>query len=237
MQTLQERLFNNLFTPIYEELDSVFKRTAKNAEETGKILDKLQALGVSLKGEKISLDNKIELRKVFKKFINSLSFGSDSQNRQAVKKYGLATEEGFRNFILSNHDNLEKAKIDTNWVKQFDETAMEKEYKSWKNSNEYVAGVKGEDFNDESDSGAERDLVVYNRWNPDTFMIWQNFKGKRGKSTDKFVNMCRVEFHYEYDVKYYDCYPILANHYFGHEDELKKRAELQLGYEDPNEFK
>ena len=127
MQTLQERLFDNLFTPIYEELDSVFKRTAKNAEETGKILDKLQALGVSLKGEKISLDNKIELRKVFKKFINSLSFGSDSQNRQAVKKYGLATEEGFRNFILSNHDNLEKAKIDINWVKQFDETAMEKE--------------------------------------------------------------------------------------------------------------
>lgn len=237
MQTLQERLFNNLFTPIYEELDSVFKRTAKNAEETGKILDKLQALGVSLKGEKISLDNKIELRKVFKKFINSLSFGSDSQNRQAVKKYGLATEEGFRNFILSNHDNLEKAKIDINWVKQFDETAMEKEYKSWKNSNEYVAGVKGEDFNDDTDSGTERDLVVYDRWNPDTFMIWQNFKGKRGKSTDKFVNMCRVEFHYEYDVKYYDCYSILANHYFGHEDELKKRAELQLGYEDPNEFK
>lgn len=237
MQTLQERLFDNLFAPIYEELDSVFKRTAKNAEETGKILDKLQALGVSLKGEKISLDNKIELRKLFKKFINSLSFGSDSQNRQAVKKYGLATEEGFRNFILSNHDNLEKAKIDINWVKQFDETAMEKEYKSWKNSNEYVAGVKGEDFNDDTDSGTERDLVVYDRWNPDTFMIWQNFKGKRGKSTDKFVNMCRVEFHYEYDVKYYDCYSILANHYFGHEDELKKRAELQLGYEDPNEFK
>ena len=27
------------------------------------------------------------------------------------------------------------------------------------------------------------------------------------------------------------------NHGNGHEEELKKRAELQLGYDDPNEFK
>jgi len=235
MQTLQETLFDNLFAPIYEELESVFKRTAKNAEETGKILDKFQALGAKLKGQKISLDNKTELRKVFKMFINSLSFGSDSQNRSIVKKYGLATEEGFRNVVLSNAENFEKNKIDVSWVKQFDPDMKEQEYKQRKEKGEIELMTRCEDFNDED--GDDRDLVIYDRYDPYTYMVDQNFKGKRGKGTDKYVNDQRVQFHYEYGVKYYDCYPILGKNFFGHQDELKKRAELQLGYEDPNEFK
>ena len=52
--------------------------------------------------------------------------------------------------------------------------------------------------------------------------------GKRGKSTEHHVNMCRVEFGKDNDVKYYDCYPILAKNYFGHLDEIKKRAQLGI---------
>ena len=78
-------------------------------------------------------------------------------------------------------------------------------------------------------------MIVYDRWNPETFEVF-TFTGKRSKNNEKQVNMFRMDFHYDYDVKYYDCYPILAKNYFGREEELKKRAEEQLGYEDPNEF-
>ena len=79
-------------------------------------------------------------------------------------------------------------------------------------------------------------MVIYDRWNPEEHIV-KPFRGKRGKSTDHEVNMIRMDFKHEFGVKYYDCYPILFKNYEGHIEERKKRAEYQLGYDDPNEFK
>lgn len=201
--------------------------------EALEVLTNIKRFCEEMKGQKVSLDNQTELRTAFNKFI-SKSTWPKSMVHKIYRNYGLATEKGFRGFFLSNHDKLEKQKINLDWVKQFDLTEIEKQYKAYKESDDYIQGRKGEDVN--PDEIEERDLIIYDRWNPDTFEVF-TFKGKRGKNTDQQVNMFRMDFHYDYDVKYYDCYPILAKNYFGHEEELKKRAESQLGYDDPNEFK
>lgn len=201
----------------------------KQSKEASEIRYKLKNYFVSLKGKKYSLGNQTELRKIFKDFINTLTFGNYTSNLTAVKKYGIATESGFAKFILDNHDNFIENKFYIDWVKQWDESEIEKEYKKWKESNKYVASISDED-------AEERDLVIYDRWNPEEHIV-KPFRGKRGKSTDHEVNMIRMDFKHEFGVKYYDCYPILFKNYEGHIEELKKRAEYQLGYDDPNEFK
>lgn len=201
----------------------------KQSKEASEIRYKLKNYFVSLKGKKYSLGNQTELRKIFKDFINTLTFGNYTSNLTAVKKYGIATESGFAKFILDNHDNFIENKFYIDWVKQWDESEIEKEYKKWKESNKYVASISDED-------AEERDLVIYDRWNPEEHIV-KPFRGKRGKSTDHEVNMIRMDFKHEFGVKYYDCYPILFKNYDGHVEELKKRAEYQLGYDDPNEFK
>lgn len=226
MKNLTEFINETLYdVALLEDIQSVWKKT----KETVQIQDTIKNFCVSMKGQKFSLDNKSELRKVFKIFISKFGFGTDTQNRTILSKYGLATENGFRKFILGNHDELEKNKCYIDWVKQWDETEIEKEYKKAKENGEIPDLVNDDDAED-------RDLVIYDRWDPHTHAVY-SFVGKRGKSTDHQVNMIRMDFKYEYGVKYYDCYPILAKNYYGHEDELKKRAELQLGYDDPNEFK
>lgn len=201
----------------------------KQSKEASEIRYKLKNYFVSLKGKKYSLGNQTELRKIFKDFINTLTFGNYTSNLTAVKKYGIATESGFAKFILDNHDNFIENKFYIDWVKQWDESEIEKEYKKWKESSKYVASISDED-------AEERDLVIYDRWNPEEHIV-KPFRGKRGKSTDHEVNMIRMDFKHEFGVKYYDCYPILFKNYEGHIEELKKRAEYQLGYDDPNEFK
>lgn len=201
----------------------------KQSREASEIRYKLKNYFTSLKGKKYSLGNQTELRKVFKDFVNTLSFGDYTKNLSVIKKYGIATEKGFAKFILDNHDNFIENKFYIDWVKQWDESEIEKEYKKWKESNKYVASIS-------DDEAEERDLVIYDRWNPEDHIV-KPFRGKRGKSTDHEVNMIRMDFKHEFGVKYYDCYPILFKNYEGHVEELKKRAEYQLGYDDPNEFK
>jgi len=213
---------------ITEALKDVFAHT----KEANEILHNIKIFADKMKGKKISLDNQNERGQVFKKFIEGSTWPKNMVY-DIYKKYGLATEEGFRGFWLSNHDQLEKLDVNLSWIKQFDLSEIEKQYKKYKESDEYVEGIKGEDVN--QDEIGERDLVIYDRWNPDTYEVFQ-FSGKRNKNNEKIVNMHRMTFHYDYDVKYYDCYPILSKNYFGHEEELKQRAESQLGYDDPNEF-
>ena len=201
----------------------------KQSRESSEIRYKLKNYFTSLKGKKYSLGNQTELRKVFKDFVNTLSFGDYTKNLSVIKKYGIATENGFAKFILDNHDNFIENKFYIDWVKQWDESEIEKEYKKWKESNKYVASIS-------DDEAEERDLVIYDRWDPETHIV-KPFRGKRGKSTDHEVNMLRMDFKHEFGVKYYDCYPILFKNYEGHIEELKKRAEYQLGYDDPNVFK
>lgn len=192
--------------------------------EAKQLQDKLKSF-LRHQKEKVSLGNKEELRKVFKAFVGTLTFGTQMKNLQVLKEYGMATEIGFKNVILSNQKEFEDRKWNTACIKDFDLTELQKAYKKYKESPEYIQGENVDNF--DSDEVDDRDLIIYDRYNPDTAAVY-SFKGKRGKSTDHQVNMIRMDFHYEFDVKYYDCYAILAKNYFGHEEELKKRAQDAL---------
>lgn len=208
---------------------NVFNVKDKEALE---VLTNIKRFCEEMKNEKVSLNDQQQLKKAFNKFIEKSTWPKNMV-RNIYKKYGLAHAEGFRGFFLSNHDKLEKQKINIDWIKQFDLSEIEKEYKSYKNSKDYIQGIKGEDVNEEEIE--ERDLVIYDRWNPETFEVFP-FHGKRNKNNEKQVNLCRMDFHYDYGVNYFDCYNRLAKNYFGHEEELKSRADSQLGYENPNDY-
>ena len=204
-------------------------RPEKEAKE---VLNNIRTFCASMKGEKFSLDNSNKLKSLFNKFIERSSWPK-SMVYKIYRNYGLATPEGFRGFFLSNHDKLEKNNIYIDWITQFDLSEIEKQYQEYKKSSNYIKGRKGEDIDPEEIE--ERDIIVYDRWNPDTFEVFQ-FTGKRTKNNEKQINMFKMDFHYDYGVKYFDCYPILSKNYFGHEDELKKRAESQMGYDNLNEL-
>ncbi len=181
-------------------------------------------------GKKKSMENQTDLRTVYKGMINYCKMGeTEEQFRAKLRKYGLSSEEGFKKFIMGCGHEFEENKWNMNWCLQYDLNAMEAEYKRAKEAGEIPDSIDDEE-------AEERDLVIYDRWNPETHMI-KPFKGKRGKSTDHEVNNIRMDFHYEYGVEYYDCYPILWKNYDGRVEELKRRATEQIGYEDPNEFK
>ncbi len=174
-----------------------------------------------------SLDNKEDRGVIYRKLM-AVSGANDIQLlKDRINSY-FNSEDGFAQFIINNHDEFVKKHFNLDWCLQWNETEAEKKYKAWKESKNYIESIDDE-------AAEERDLVIYDRWNPETH-ITKQFYGKRGKKTDHQVNMCRMDFHYEYNVKYYDCYPILAKNYFGNIEKLKQRAEYQLGIDDPNEF-
>lgn len=230
MKSLTEKLHEAMYSVILEELQSVWKGTPNNAKETIEIKDKIKEFCAGMVGKKkISLHNKQKVQKTFNAFIDKMPFGDRTRNLNILKKYGLATEEGFARFILGSHDELKKDGCYIDWVEQWDLSKAEKAYKKAKEAGEIPDPIS----DDEAD---ERDLVIYDRWNPANHEVYP-FKGKRGKGTDQQVNQLRVDFRYKTGVEYYDCYPILWKNYLGKEEELKRRAEMQIGYDDPNEFK
>lgn len=229
MKSITERIFDSFhFSAIginesEQELKSLWKPKSGYAQEAFNIQDKLKNFMKGYKG-KISLTNKGERGKFFKAFIATLTFGSSMKNLQVLKEYGIATEEGFAALVLGSQAELEKNKFNTSCIKNFDPSKLESELQEWKKTN-----GGGHDIEDPNDQGQldDRILIVYSRWEPEIAQDFP-FKGKRGKSTDHDVNMARAAFGKDHDVKYYDCYPILAKNYFGHIDEIKKRAELGL---------
>lgn len=226
MKSITESLLKAMYeVTILEELNSVWKSTAETKEIQNKFRD---FCNTDLRGQSISLDNKDNVKKIHKKFYKTLLFGSDTQILDRLKKYGLATPEGFRKWILGSHDEMVKNKINTDWVKQWDLTKAESDYKKVKEAGEIPEPISQEE-------AEERDLVIYDKNDPSVHEVYP-FKGKRGRSTERQVNRLRVDFKYRYGVEYYDCYSILLKNYLGKEEELKKRAECNQGYDDPNDF-
>lgn len=223
MKSLNQFINESIITEAIKDIWSL------DSELKAEIISILNKTFSELKNGIYSLDNKEDCKKIWSVLQEKSGAKLSNFVKDKLASYGLKDPQSFRNFILSNHDKFVKYKFNIDWVLQWNETEAEKKYKEWKDSKDYVEAVDDE-------SADERDLVIYDRWNPEIHASYP-FKGKRGKGTDHQVNMIRLEFHYDFDVKYYDCYPILAKNYYGHEDELKKRAELQLGYDDPNEFK
>jgi len=227
MKTLKDTLFETCqFSQIGIDESMAEPKSIWAGKAEAKIIqDKLRNF---LKGQKtkVSLTNKSELGKFFKAFVATLTFGNTVKNLQVLKEYGMASEQGFASVVLGNKKEFEEKKWDTSCIKNFDLSEMEKEHQKWQKSDDYVKGTEVEDASDQGDLD-DRILIVYDRWNPETAEEF-DIVGKRGKSTEHHVNMCRVEFGKDCDVKYYDCYPILAKNYFGHLEEIKKRAELGI---------
>lgn len=209
------------------ESKDVWSLSGKEKAEMITILDK--TFNKLSKDRIFSLMNKTDRAKIYQ-VLKEQSGAEHSQfMMNKIASYGFKDPDSFAKFIINNYDQFIKNKFKIDWVLQWNETEAEKKYNEWKKSKDYVESVDDKDCE-------ERDLVIYDRWNPEVHATYP-FKGKRGKSTDHQINMLRLDFHYDFDVKYYDCYSILAKNYFGHEEELKKRAEYQLGFDDPNEFK
>jgi hypothetical protein len=219
MKSLTQYIFES-------EMQSIWKPNKANAQEAFNIQDKLKSF-FKVQKSKVSFENKSECRKCFKEFVATLSFGNVSQNLKVLSKYGLETELKFANFITRSKSEFEDKKYEISWIKDFDESALEREYKKEKAEGNIPKGYKKDEIEDSEIE--DRDLIIYDRWDPYTFMVFPDFKGKRTKSTRHQVNMMAMDAHYELGIKYYDCYPILSKNYFGHEEELKKRADYQIG--------
>lgn len=227
MKSITERIFDSFhFNAIgIDEAVQEVKSIWASKLEAKQIQDKLKNFFKSQKS-KVSLTNKNELGKFFKAFIATLTFGSSMKNLQVLKEYGMATEAGFAAVILGNQKEFEEKKWDISCIKNFDLSEIEKQFQVWKKSDDFVQGHDIENTDEQGDLD-DRILIIYDRWNPEVAQDF-NIVGKRNKSNEHHVNMCRVEFGKDHDVKYYDCYPILAQNYFGHLDEIKKRAELGI---------
>ena len=226
MKNLNEYLNEALL--INEALIDFWSLPTKDKAEMISYLDKtfneLKQKGI------FSLNNQSDVSKIYKMFQLKSGANNSTFMQDKISKCGFKDPESFAQFIINSHDEFVKYKLNIDWVYQWNETEAEKKYKEWKNSKDY-----SEEISD--DEGDDRDLIVYSRWEPDDHAKY-SFKGKRGKSsTDHQINMRKMQFHKEHGVPYYECYPILAKNYYGREDELKKRAEYQLGFDDPNEFK
>ena len=211
------------------------KRTiwAKKAEAF-KIQDALKNTFKELKGNKFSTMNKQELPKLYKAFIKNIkvNFGDEVETRKALQEYGMSTEKGFGAVIRSNQKEFEMNKFDISCIKDFDMKTNEAAYKKAKDAGELPnkVDVNKDDYKDYEG----RTIIVYDRYDPTTYQGYE-FDGKRGsKGAEQMINFARMDFKYEFDVKYYDCYTCLPDYFFTHD---KANLSGNMQDIDPNEFK
>lgn len=197
---------------------SFWKKTIQDAEIICTLQSKFKDF--CMKAPKMSMTNSEERRKAFVKFRDSLPFGGTTYAIDILKRYGIGEEIAFGNFILSSHDEMEKAGCNTKWVKNWDESAAEKEYRRAKAAGEIPGMIPDSEVK-------ERDIIIYDRYNPDNHAAFP-FTGSRGKKTDKFVNDLRMDFKFNNPqgdyVKFWDCYSMLAKNFIKNEEKIKERA-------------
>ena len=199
--------------------------------EAFKIQDALKLTFKQLQNEKYSTMNKQELKKLYKKFMDNIkgTFGGEAEARKALKEYSMSTESGFGAVIRSNQKEFEEKGFKTDCIKDFDMNANEAAYKK---EMYYFCSRKINKDNYEDYEG--RTIIVYDRYDPSTYVGYE-FSGKRGsKGAEHMINMARMDFKYEYKVKYYDCYTCLPDYFFTHD---KANLSGNMQDIDPNEFK
>lgn len=223
MKTLQEYINEALVSK--SGTKHLFKITKDNAKNVGLIEDKLSAFFKHSK-KRYSFTNKTDLKQMFDDFVSYSGI-----SRSTLKEFGLISGAAIADLITKQHDELVNDGWDFRSIKTFDETEREREYKKWKNSDDYVEGKKLRDekeLSDEPEDELKRTLVVYNAdWpgNPDTTLEY-DFYGKRGKSTDHQVNMIRVDYHYRTGINYYKANAELLSNYLKKDEEALKKKEI-----------
>lgn len=172
--------------------------------------------------KRYSFNNKQDLEKLFKDYLDYTHL-----TWKDVKNFGIVDGASIADLIIRNKEALEKDGWKFDNISSFDETKMQKEYKKWKNSDDYVQGKRLDksEYDDANDEDLVRTLVVYDAndpSNPETTLEY-DFEGKRGKATDHQVNMIKMDWKYETGLKYYDARPILLSNYLKKSDaELEK---------------
>lgn len=176
------------------------------------------------KTKTFSLGNKQDVKKLFKLFIEKMGYPKELDARQILKKYGVYDEQTFAKWLILNADFLKEHNYKIECIKDFNESELDKKYKTWKNSANYVEGkiFDKENFEDDEE---ERTMVVYDvndPANPDTTLEY-SLVGKVGKDTQNQITMFKVDWHYQTGLKFFDARPILAQNYikFG-KDKLEK---------------
>lgn len=225
MKSLKDFIKDCIFENTDDSIPKFWKRTKENAQELSSMYDKLR--DISKKFNKISLGNQASVRKLFNAFVQSLPFGDKTRNLDKLATYGIKDEISFKKMLLQSYDELKKYQIGTDWIRDFDLSALEADYQKAKRDGTLPKEVDDKDYE-------ERNLVIYYRYDPEIHQAYE-FIGKRGKATNHQENMIKMRFHYDYNIRYVDCYPILAKNYYGNENKLKKRTVMDVFYDDNHE--
>lgn len=161
-----------------------------------------------------SLQNKTDLKMIFASFLKWTKDKFGGNTNEILRKVECDTAAGFVKYVYDNAEGIDSQNGMLDKFKDFQLSKTEVEYKKYKKEHE-------EEFEAVDDENAEeRDLVIYDRYDPATHKIY-GFHGKRGKATDHQVNMFRVDFHYETGTKYYNCYSCLYSYYIEHKKDLE----------------
>lgn len=191
--------------------------TIKNIREAIRLQDAIKDFLSSTKSS-YSLGSKIDIEKMFKEFNNKYKI-----EYYILKEFGIIGGRSMAELLLKSHQIL----VDENWnlskIKDFDETKRQKQYKRWKESEDYV---EGKHFGESNCGVEERIMIVYDVNDPlNRENIFEyTLKGKVGKKTMDQVSMFKTDWHYQTGIKYYDARPILLENYLKKSEEELKRV-------------
>lgn len=201
---------------ITESSEDFQKRTLDTAKLITAFEKTLNKKSGAYKDNSISLNNKTELNRFYKDLINTLGNLYPNESTKIIRKFNISNLESFKKFLYENAAQMVKYNLRYLVFKDFNETEQDKEYKKWKNSDDFVESITDE----EAKKYDGRVLVIYNRYNPSSHMMFP-FDLKRTKCSNHQVNMYKVQFKYETGTNYLDCYPILYTNY------IKKGKDLE----------
>lgn len=226
---------NETLETIINEAFILVKPTAKTATDAAKLEDGIRSFLNTTK-TRYSFNNKQDLQQFFKDFCDKTKI-----NNAILKEFGMTDGHAIAQKIIDNKEKLEKEGWKLTAIKSFDESAREKEYKAWKNSDDYVQGktFNKDDYKDADEQTLTRTLVVYDRdnpGNPDTTLEYE-FTGKRSKDNMHQVHMIRQDWCQYTKLNYYNnARECLLSYYLKKSDAELAKREIALTDDDLSEI-
>jgi len=202
----------------------LFKITASNVHKGIKLEDALKNF-INNSKKRYSFTNKQDLQALFKDYCSSSHL-----DRSDLREFGLTSGDAIATLINNKKEELEKEGWKFDCIKTFDESEREKEYKAWKNSDDYVEGKKLDRNNAKEEPTDEltRTMVIYDvnfPGSPDRTLEYE-FKGVRSANNMHQVHMLRMDWHHKTGGKYYDARECFLSYYLKKSDEeLKERQQ------------
>jgi hypothetical protein len=146
-----------------------------------------------------------------------------------LKEFGLKNSKDIAKLLVDNVVKLKDAVWEFDSISTLDDTELEKEYKKWCKSDDYV---KGKPFRskiekiDEPEEAEVRTIVIYDAnfpGNPDTTLEYE-FVGKRNDESKHRINMMKMDWRFATGLKYFDARVCFYTYYINKsEEELRQR--------------